>query len=102
MTGPAAPHGMTSTLPPLSGMVAGFVVLVVAVIFITQNARAHHVEPSGWGRMDRQDHEAASVPGPYSAGCRHARNRETASPLPIPLPVHPPQQMTQEKRVSRP
>jgi hypothetical protein len=93
---------MTSTLPPLSGLVAGFVVLVVAVIFITQNARAHHVEPSGWGRMDRQDHEAASVPGPYSAGCRHARNRETASPLPIPLPVHPPQQMTQEKRVSRP
>ena len=34
-------------------MVAGFAVLVVAVIFITQNARAHHVEPSGWGRTDR-------------------------------------------------
>ena len=49
MTGPAAPHGMTSTLPPLSGLVAGFAVLVVAVIFITHNARAHHVEPSGWG-----------------------------------------------------
>jgi hypothetical protein len=97
MTGPAAPHGMTSTLPPLSGLVAGFAVLIVAVIFITQNARAHHIEPSRWGRTDRQDHEAASVPGPHSAGCRHARNRGTASLLPIPLPVHPPRQMTHEK-----
>ena len=52
MTRPAAPHGMTSTLPPLSELVAGFAVLVVAVIFITQNAQAHHVEPSGWDRTE--------------------------------------------------
>ena len=52
MTGPAAPHGTTSTLSPLSGLVAGFAVHVVAVIFITQNAQAHHVEPSGWDRTE--------------------------------------------------
>jgi hypothetical protein len=51
MTGPAAPHGTTSTLP-LSGLVAGFAIHVVAVIFTTQNAQAHHVEPSGWARTE--------------------------------------------------
>lgn len=72
MTGPAAPHGTTSTLPPLSGLVAGCAVLVVAVIFITQNAPAHHVEPSGWGRTDRQDHETRQRAGPaLPVGRRH-------------------------------
>ena len=71
MTEPAAPHGTTSTLPPPSangstppppatpppgrgqprtwtsgmrtGLIAGFAVLVVAVIFIIQNAHAANI-----------------------------------------------------------
>jgi len=71
MTEPAAPHGMTSTLPPPSangsappppapqppgrgqpqtrtsgmraGLIAGFAALVVAVIFIIQNAHAANI-----------------------------------------------------------
>ena len=71
MTEPAAPHGTTSTLPPPSangsappppatpppgrgqprtwtsgmrtGLIAGFVALVVAVIFIIQNAHAANI-----------------------------------------------------------
>jgi len=71
MTEPAAPHGMTSTLPPPSangsappppapqppgrgqpqtrtsgmraGLIAGFAALVVAVIFIIQNAQAANI-----------------------------------------------------------
>ena len=71
MTGPAAPHGTASTLPPPSangsappppvpqppgrgqpqtrtsgmrtGLIAGFAVLVVAVIFIIQNAHAANI-----------------------------------------------------------
>ena len=66
MTEPAAPHGTTSTLPPPSangsappppgrgqlrtrtsamrtGLIAGFAALVVAVIFIIQNAHAANI-----------------------------------------------------------
>ena len=71
MTEPAAPHGTTSTLPPpsangsappppapqppgrgqlktrtsgmLTGLIAGFAALVVAVIFIIQNAHAANI-----------------------------------------------------------
>ena len=75
MTEPAAPHGTTSTLPPPSangsappppapqppgrgqlqtrtsamrtGLIAGFAVLVVAVIFIIQNAHAVNISFMG-------------------------------------------------------
>jgi lipopolysaccharide assembly protein A len=75
MTGPAAPHGTASTLPPPSangsapphpvpqppgrgqprtpasgmrtGLIAGLAVLVVAVIFIIQNAHAANISFPG-------------------------------------------------------
>jgi hypothetical protein len=105
MTGPAAPHGTTSTLPPpLSGLIAGCAVLVVVVIFIIQNAQAHHVEPSGWGRTEppgSRNRPACQARTPRRPQA-HTHNRQAASPPPIPLPVHPPRQMTHEKGVSRP
>ena len=131
MTRPAAPHGTASTLPspsasgsaphpvpqppgrgqprtPASGMptglIAGSAVLGVAVIFIIQNAQAHHVEPSGWGRTE----PPGSRNPPACQACTprrpqaHTRDRQAASPPPVPLPAHPPRQMTHEKKMGRP
>jgi hypothetical protein len=70
----------------------------VAVIFITQNAQAHHVEPSGWTERNRQDNETRqrARPTPRRLQARpQSRNGQSAAD---PLPVHPPQQMTHENR----
>jgi hypothetical protein len=85
MTGPAAPHGMTSTLPPLSGLVAGFAVLVVAVIFITPERagsprRAVRVGPE---RTARTKPPACQARTPQAAGTpaiAQSRNGQPADP----------------------
>jgi hypothetical protein len=108
MTEPAAPHGTTSTLPPPSangsapprpgrgqprtpaigmrpGLIAGFAVLVVAVISSSRTRRLTTSSRPGGTEWNRQDHETRQrVPGPHSRRPQaHTRNRGTASPPPI-------------------
>ena len=97
MAGPAASHGTTSTLPPLGGLVVGFAVLVVAVIFIIQNARAHHVEPSGWGRTEPPGSRSRQRARPALRRLQARPQSRNGQPAADPLPVHLPRQMTHEK-----
>lgn len=127
MTEPAAPHGTTGTLsppsangsapprpgadsrrPPAIGMrpalIAGFAVLVVAVISSPRSRRlttsSRPVGPNGTARITKpvsacQARTLAGRTHTPAIAERPVRRRS-------PLPVHPPRQMTHEKRVSRP
>jgi hypothetical protein len=127
MTGPAAPYGTASTRPPPSAngsapphpvpqppgrgqtqtppsgmrtkLIAGSAVLVVAVIFIIQNAHSanisflgvHLVLPLGSPSSGRSSGAPCARPGPAKQPATNPPCRRTRS-----------RQMTHEKRVSRP